>query len=96
MKASLRLPQGVTLQVQAIAGEVFLQIISGPGTVRPVTTARLRPQDAGAFLDMLAGVACIAEEQAFDLDLAVAMAASGHAPPRDLASIAEYSGIGRG
>jgi hypothetical protein len=84
MKATLRTGPQQRLQLEAVAGAVVLQVIQTPNpspqagwASQRVLTISLTPTQAGALCDMLAGVGCVAEEQAFDIDVAVAMAASG-------------------
>lgn len=97
MKATLRIGELQRLQIEATAGDVLLQIInepapsSVPGRAPPfpsVRTARLTATQAAILIDTLAGVACVAEEQAFELDMAAALRPMGM-QPRDLSAAAD-------
>lgn len=94
MKATLRIDDTQRLQIEATAGDVLLQLITDqPMSIRgsyppKVATARLTATQAAILIDTLAGVACVAEEQAYEIDLAAALKPLGM-QPRDLRATAD-------
>lgn len=86
MRADFLTPAGSRITAEAVAGSLVLQLVRpmGAAGVAAITVA-LTTEQAAQLLDVLAGVACIAEEQAFELDTLAALAAAGM-PPRDFSA----------
>lgn len=81
MMAALPVDDGTRIELDAKFGRVNLKL-RRPGQVMSMS---LTTTDAGLLIDLLAGVACIADEQAFELDCLVALAEMGaKVPPRQL------------
>ena len=85
MKLSLPIAQGATVTLEALAGLVVLQVTQYG--LRPLTVA-MDTEACAKLIDLLSLMGVTAEEQAFDLDLSVALCelrAKGVDAPRELA-----------